>query len=124
MLSEAYEVLGRDRCAGCGRRGSMLCSSCRARIPAPVELAPIPGVARVIARWDYDGAARNLILALKLRARRAAAEPLIAGMWEAVVGAGLAGSIVTWVPGRNSERRARGFDHAELLARGLAARVG
>ena len=32
--------------------------------------------------------------------------------------------MITWVPGRAAEARRRGYDHAHLLARGLAGRVG
>jgi ComF family protein len=37
---------------------------------------------------------------------------------------GLTGDVVTWVPGRRRDSRRRGFDHAELLARGVARRLG
>lgn len=32
--------------------------------------------------------------------------------------------VVTWVPARNKDRALRGFDHAEVLARGVGARLG
>jgi predicted amidophosphoribosyltransferase len=65
-----------------------------------------------------------LILALKLRGLRSAVEPLVDGMREAARRGGLVGTIVTWVPGGGPGIRARGFDHAELLARGLARDLG
>ncbi|MDQ3951611.1 MAG: ComF family protein, partial [Actinomycetota bacterium] len=37
---------------------------------------------------------------------------------------GVAGDVVTWVPGNRPEARQRGFDHAEAIARGVAARLG
>jgi predicted amidophosphoribosyltransferase len=78
----------------------------------------------VSAAWAYEGAARALILALKLKGLRRAAGPLVEGMAEAAYGAGLQGTVVTWVPGHRPDIRARGFDHAEVLGRGLAGRVG
>jgi predicted amidophosphoribosyltransferase len=81
-------------------------------------------VERVVAALDYRDPARALVLALKLRARRAAAEPLVDELARAVARTGLAGEVVTWVPGRTRDVRKRGFDHAEVIARGLAARLG
>lgn len=38
--------------------------------------------------------------------------------------AGLVGEVITWVPGRRRDIRRRGYDHAALLAAGLAAELG
>jgi predicted amidophosphoribosyltransferase len=81
-------------------------------------------VASVTAPWAYEGPARALILVLKLRGLRMAARPLIDGMTEATRRFGVGGDTVTWVPGRAKDIRARGFDHAELLGRGLARELG
>ena len=64
------------------------------------------------------------MLALKLRGERAAAAELAGPMREAWLRAGLRGTVVTWVPGRRPDIRRRGFDHAELLARSVARRLG
>jgi predicted amidophosphoribosyltransferase len=49
-------------------------------------------------------------------------------MVEALCGAltarGTAAVLVTWVPTALGSRRRRGFDHAEVLARGVAAELG
>jgi predicted amidophosphoribosyltransferase len=37
---------------------------------------------------------------------------------------GLLGNLLTWVPARSSDNRQRGYDHAEVLARALAGRLG
>jgi predicted amidophosphoribosyltransferase len=84
----------------------------------------VPRVARVLAPFAYEGPARALVLDLKLRARRAAATPLVGGMCEEVMRVGLLGGTITWVPGRPVGVRERGFDHAEVLARGVGARLG
>ena len=78
----------------------------------------------MLAAWAYEGAARSLVLDLKLRGRRPAAAPLVAAMCEEVARPGVAGEALTWVPGRRSDALRRGFDHAEVLARSLAARLG
>jgi predicted amidophosphoribosyltransferase len=84
----------------------------------------IEGIDRILAPWTYGGAARSLILALKLRGNRAAAGPLVDALHREVLAEGVLGDVVTWVPGRRADRRRRGFDHAELLGRGLAAGIG
>jgi predicted amidophosphoribosyltransferase len=81
-------------------------------------------VDRVVAPWDYGGAARKLILDLKLRGLAAAADPLVAGMTDHLLRRGSAADWITWVPCRSGDRRRRGFDHAEVLARGVALRLG
>lgn len=116
--------LGSAACAGCGARGSPLCTACRARLARPLQDARIPGVERVLAPWDYAGAARSLILAFKLRGRRSAAGPLADAMFEEALACGLESSVVTWVPGRRSDTRVRGYDHAEVLAAEVGARLG
>ncbi|MGH2786506.1 MAG: ComF family protein [Actinomycetota bacterium] len=118
------DLAGTDRCCGCRRRGSVLCPSCaRGLRPAP-DLGPIPGIDRALAALEYEDPARALVLALKLSGRRGAAEPLVDAMWRRAVREGLRGAVVTWVPARPPDVRVRGFDHAELLARGLARRTG
>jgi predicted amidophosphoribosyltransferase len=84
----------------------------------------MPWVHTVVAAWEYDDAARALVLALKLEGRRDAAPPLVHALAATVARFGLLGEVVTWVPGRPSDIRARGFDHAELLARLVAPRIG
>lgn len=37
---------------------------------------------------------------------------------------GITGEVVTWIPGRAGDVKNRGFDHAEVLARGVGARLG
>jgi predicted amidophosphoribosyltransferase len=117
------ELIG-ERCLACGVPGAALCLSCRGSLHRCAE-GPLPaGVASVSARWSYEGPARALVLALKLRGLRSAAIPLVEGMVEATRRDGLGAEVVTWVPGRRRDIAARGFDHAELLARGLARNLG
>jgi ComF family protein len=124
LASLAGELAGAGRCVGCGRRGAALCGACARALRRPTLTDGVPDVDRVIAPWAYEGAARALVLALKLRAQRPAADPLVDGMGAAVRREGLRAGIVTCVPGRPRDARRRGFDHAEVLARGLARRLG
>jgi predicted amidophosphoribosyltransferase len=79
---------------------------------------------RVVAPWAYEGAGRALVLALKLDGLRPAAAPLVDAMCEESRQRGLRAEVVTWVPARRVDIRRRGFDHAEMLARGAAKLLG
>jgi predicted amidophosphoribosyltransferase len=78
---------------------------------------------------EYEGAGRDLVLALKYRNRRQAV-PLIGYALASlaidslsIVGYGQP-SLVTWAPTSNARRRRRGFDQARLLAQTTAAHLG
>lgn len=77
-----------------------------------------------MARWSYRGAPRSLILALKLQGARSAAAPLAVAVAQECRRAGVGATMVTWVPARAADRRRRGFDHAEVLARGVGSALG
>ncbi|MGH2806034.1 MAG: ComF family protein [Actinomycetota bacterium] len=116
-------VLG-SRCVSCGRAGPALCSACANECRRCAVSQPIHGIERTIAPWAYEGAPRELILALKLRGRRSAAEPLAHATARAAQRASMRAEVVTWVPGRRRDIRVRGYDHAEVLARGVAEILG
>lgn len=93
-----------------------------ASLTAP-PVGPVPhGVDDLGVVLAYEGAGAELVADLKFRNRRAALG-LLASALDAVAPAGphLA---VTWVPTASARRRRRGYDQAELLARGLARRRG
>ena len=123
LANRLRAVTGAPTCAGCSRPGSHLCGSC-ARSLAPAATPAVAGAATVLAAWEYEGAARSLVLDLKLRGLKGAAGPLVGAMVMEVRAAGLLGSVVTWVPGRRRDIRRRGFDHAAELAAGLAWALG
>lgn len=108
-------------CGACGRPGASPCGDCHARLRAAPLLAPPPGLDACVALLSYSGPARGLVASIKYRNARAA------GAWLAEGIAGLVEpevvDVVTWAPTTVAHRRARGFDHAELLARGVARRI-
>lgn len=116
--------MGPARCAGCRSRSGWLCRACSAAAVPASSPPNVEGISRGIAAWSYEGAPRSLVLALKVRGARAAAEPLAEGMSCACRRAGLRSGCVTWVPARVRDARRRGFDHAEVLAWGVAQRLG
>jgi ComF family protein len=119
-----FALTGGGRCAACGRSDSVLCARCAMSLRRAEPVGPISGVDRAVAGLEYEGPGRALVLALKLSARREAAEPLVEALWKAVVRHGVRGTVLTSVPARRVDVRRRGFDHAELLARGLSRRMG
>ena len=83
----------------------------------------IEGVDEMWVGWCHEGAAADLVRALKYGRVTAAVTP-IADRMAAVAAAAQAAEVVTWVPCSPTRRRQRGFDPAELLARALARRLG
>lgn len=91
----------------------------RAGSPPPIE-----GADRALAAFAYEGAARSLVLGLKVGRQRSRARPLATGLAETVWREGLLADVLTWVPGRAWDVVDRGFDHAHLLAAGLSRKTG
>ncbi|MDQ3982078.1 MAG: ComF family protein [Actinomycetota bacterium] len=118
------DIAGFDRCVGCRRPGSALCRECVGEIPPCAALDVPPPLARLSAAWHYEGAARSLVLGLKLQGQRGYAEALADGMCRSAWRDGISGEAVTWVPGTRADVRRRGYDHAEVIARAVAARLG
>ena len=117
-------MLGPPRCAGCGARAGWLCAGCRDQArPARSEVV-IKDVTRTVAAWAYEGGPRELVLALKVRGLRGAAEPMGEALEAICRTERLGDGVVTWVPARRRDISIRGFDHAEVLARVLARRLG
>lgn len=75
----------------------------------------------VEAAGEFDGELRRLVLALKYRNRRRTARSIalrMSGLLPADA------DVITWAPTSTARRRRRGFDHAELIARHVAAMHG
>jgi len=110
-----------SRCAGCRTRGPELCRTCRfALIARPGPSAP----GDVVVATAYTGRVRDVLLGFKYQNRRTI------GAHVAGILAGRLGDradhvdVVTWAPTSPHRRRERGFDQAELIARGVAAHLG
>lgn len=123
-------------CGGCGilpeagtpRRSALACPACRAEIDGPLLVRQVPinqGGLTAVAATRYSGAARQLVVALKDGGRPALAGVLGPGLRRAVraldpsVAAPVPAQtlVLVPVPSRAAARRARGYDHALLLAR-------
>jgi predicted amidophosphoribosyltransferase len=113
LCRDGLPWLPADRCARCG-----LPSPCGARCPAREAAFD-----RAWAPVAYDGTARALIHALKLRALTAAADLMAAQIAATAPPELLAAGALVPVPGTPRRRRHRGFDPAELIARALRRRT-
>jgi len=114
-------VLFPKRCPSCGVLGRAPCGECARTLRRATGTVSVAGIASCRPVFVYDEAVRTLLLALKYRNRRDALGYLageIAGLVD------IDADIVTWVPTTAARRRARGFDQAELLARGVGRRIG
>ena len=113
-------------CPGCGRPAEPVCDACVRTLRAPPALPPPAGVDRWVALFAYEGVARELVARVKYWRTRSTVPWLAARMARLVAAAGADGAVdvVTWTPTTSSRRHARGFDHAEVLARAVARELG
>jgi predicted amidophosphoribosyltransferase len=125
VLTELVAMVFPATCPGCGHRAEPICAGCAGGLRAPVPVPPPLGVDGWVAPFAYEGVARELIARVKYRGARAAVPFLadaIAGVATPLV-ARLEMEVVTWAPTTARRRHARGFDHAQLLARAVARRL-
>ncbi len=132
------DLLAPPSCAACRRPASgQICGECLRRLPwlrghrcprcaLPRHRSGCPAAAAAFDRaWAplaYEGAARDIVRALKFDA----ALPL-AGLMAAHMAANLPADLracLVPVPAHRGRRRRRGFDPAALLADGLSERTG
>lgn len=71
----------------------------------------------------YSGKARTLVYALKFGGKKYVARLFGAMMSDAFLSCGMEGEIIVPVPMTDRERKKRGFNQAELLARDVGARL-
>jgi len=140
VLQRLLDIVLPPACLVCRAPGGALCRGCRSGLPwLPAERCgrcglPSPCGARCPARaaafesaWApvaYDGTARALVHALKLRGLTAAADVMAAQIAAGAPASLLAAGTLVPVPGNPRRRRARGFDPAERIAGALARRTG
>jgi ComF family protein len=116
-LLDALAVVLPVDCAGCGAPDRGLCSACRAALAPEVSSRPIADDLRVWSGLDYEGVAREVLLALKRDGRVAAAAGLAPALAAAVTVAAPDpdGIRLVAVPGTRAAFRRRGFDPVRVL---------
>jgi predicted amidophosphoribosyltransferase len=142
-LAELLAIVAPPACVACrapvGPADGLLCGGCLRELPwlrgrrcARCGLprhrrggcpAAAAAYARAWAPMAYDGPARALVQALKLRGALPVVG-LMAAQIAATLPPGLAGGTLVPVPAQSARRRARGFDPAGALARALGERLG
>lgn len=106
-------------CAGCNQPGDILCRRCRFALAASPTRTGDLGIR---AALPFEGVARQVVLGLKYRNRRAVARQLAHLMVQRLRPGRV--DVITWAPTAPSRARRRGFDQAELLARAVARELG
>lgn len=144
-LAAATVLLAPPACAACRaplpRAAEPLCAPCRAALPwlraarCPRCALPLPcgrrcpmagaALARAWTPMAYEGPARDLVHALKLRGALRLVDVMAAQM-VATAPPGLLGPgcVLVPVPAAALRRRRRGFDHARRLAAAVGVRAG
>ena len=144
------DLLFPPRCVVCGAAGADLCAVCLGKIRWPPEPrcarcdAPLadgrvarvglcgacaagrfaPDVDRALVGAVYEGTVRAAIHALKYNGKRRAAEPLARLALAAWRASGLDADVIVPVPLHRRRGRERGYNQADLLARGIARGAG
>jgi ComF family protein len=121
---------GQALCSGCRAEVRFLRGRCCPRCGLPLPCGRrCPGAGSALDRaWApvaFEGPARALVHALKFRGALCVADVMAAQIVATAPGGLLQPpAVLVPVPTHAARRRARGFDHAEHLARALAARTG
>ncbi|WP_432565061.1 ComF family protein [Kineococcus sp. SYSU DK003] len=127
LFSAAADLVWPADCAGCGRPGTVCCVPCARTLRAGATTA-LPDGTPVRGCATHDGAARQVLLAVKERGRAELRGRLAGALALALDELEPAGALdLVPVPTRRASRRARGGDLvADLAARtaGVARRRG
>jgi predicted amidophosphoribosyltransferase len=115
-------------CAACGRScrcDAVVCTRCARRLAGaePIEASGPPGIDRAWSSAPHEGAARDLVTALKFRRLLPVAE-LIADRIHWLAPATLLSGTIVPVPTAPLRAAMRGFDPAAEIAASLALRAG
>lgn len=128
MLARVISLLVPPACHGCGREGAPgrpLCAECQAGLRwLGVERMALTDDLVAWAPLAYEGAARDLVRALKFRGALRLAGPMAAAIAANAPPGALGGGTLVPVPLHGGRRRRRGFNQAEELALALEARTG
>ena len=114
-------------CAGCGRRGPVLCRACRFALAVPAGLPVRQHPGDVVAAVPFAGRGRDVLLGFKYGNQRQLAHHLAGLLVRRLLAEGMRPSdfdVVTWAPTSRKHRRRRGFDQAEAVARRVALQLG
>lgn len=116
------------RCPVCGQPHRTICQGCVDGLELLDELT-VPGLDSVTPLFSYDDVSARLVLAAKNGGRRDLLRWAGGHLGTAVAARGRAThepaiDVVTWVPAHPEQRRTRGYDQGQVIARSVAKRLG
>ncbi len=114
------------RCPVCGQPHRTICAPCVDLLRLAPEL-DVPWLDRLVPLFFYDDAAARLILAAKNGGRRDLLRWAGGHLGAAFAGPGDAArsiDVVSWVPAHPEQRKTRGYDQGQLIARAVGSRLG
>lgn len=141
LLDNLLDVIAPYNCLGCGLEGSLLCQKCKPKactvIPSRCyrckklsqdfaicsNCRKVSNLKHVWVRTDYNELAKNLVYTMKFRSARDSAE-VIADLMASCLPTLPDSTIICPIPTAAVRKRQRGFDHANLIAKNIAARKG
>jgi len=110
------------RCPVCSQLHRTICLRCVDSLELAEELQ-VPGLDQATALFNYDDASARLILAAKNGGRRDLLRWAGRHLATAVASEAVTIDIVTWVPAHPEQRRTRGYDQGQILARAVAKQL-
>lgn len=126
MIGRLIGLMLPPRCGICGRAcapTTPICASCASYLQAcPVIRAFVPGTREAWSLGPHEGVLRELVLALKYRARLGLAEAAAAAIVDRRELPACAALVP--IPPAPARRRARGYDPATEIARALTRATG
>ena len=132
-LDYLLEKIAPYECVACQKSGPLLCNNCfeLAGSPPPPRcigcktLSDGYNTCKTCRKWlplsaayvatTYEGIEQKLLHAYKFKVQRGGAKQIAKIMLQ-VMPADIDVDVISWVPTAAARRRARGFDHAKLLA--------
>lgn len=130
-LGTLLDGLFPPHCVACGRAGEWLCAACISSIPGRGRLSLVPrlrnrteALAGALTLAPHTYPLREAVHALKYGGVRVLADPLSALLVAGWQAQSRTVDVVVPVPLHRAELRRRGYNQAELLARGLCAGTG
>jgi competence protein ComFC len=139
----ALDLLFPCRCIGCGKEGSLICPSCRKKLPWILPpVCPLCGVAKPLdipctncpglqmtidgirSPFRFEEIIRSAVHQLKYKNLRAIAAPLAVMMADYLTDNQMRNDIIIPVPLHRKRLRERGYNQSELLAKELNKLTG
>ena len=132
--SRVLDLIYPPVCVLCGEysAGEHLCPRCAAGLDSlrsdgsqEAEICRLnPGLELLVTPFLYTGAMRSLLLRLKTTPDHRAVDFLADELAQSLADSGIPEVTVTCMPMSKEKLRRRGYNHAELLAKAVAVRLG